>query len=133
MLNKKLISWIKKQKQINRIKVKKKNQNKLIQWKFSDVSIYHKSRNFFLIKPFAFKQDKSEWYQPLIIQKEEGILGIIKKKISNEDHYLLQAKAEPGNINSIQISPTVQATRSNYLRKHGGKKTPFLNYFLKKK
>ena len=46
---------------------------------------------------------------------------------------MLQTKAEPGNINNIQISPTVQATKSNYLRKHGGKKTIFLDYFLGKK
>ena len=45
----------------------------------------------------------------------------------------MQSKIEPGNINGIQISPTVQATESNYLRKHGGKKTLFLDYFLKKK
>ena len=132
MLNKKLIIWIRKQKLINKIKVRRKNKDQLKQWKFDDNSIYHISKNFFLIRPFIFKQNKKKWYQPLIIQKEEGVLGIIKKKISNENYYLLQAKAEPGNINSIQISPTVQATRSNYLRKHGGKKTLFLNYFLKK-
>ncbi len=132
MLNKNLISWIKKQKLINRINIKRKNKDKLKQWQFDDNSIYHKSKNFFLIKSFAFKQNKKKWYQPLIIQKEEGVLGIIKKITSNESYYLLQAKAEPGNINSIQISPTVQATRSNYLRKHGGKKTLFLDYFLKK-
>ena len=59
---------------------------------------------------------------------EIGILGIIKiSKIIN----ILQAKVEPGNINKIQISPTVQATRSNYSRVHGGKTIPFLNYFKK--
>ena len=32
----------------------------------------------------------------------------------------MQAKVEPGNINSIQLSPTLQATRSNYTKAHGG-------------
>lgn len=132
MLNKNLIKWIKAQKLINKIKLKKKNKNELDQWIFSNRSIYHKKKIFFLIKPFIFSQIKKKWNQPLIIQKEEGILGIIKKKILNKSYYLLQAKAEPGNINSIQISPTVQATKSNYLRKHGGKQTSYLNYFLKK-
>ena len=49
-------------------------------------------------------------------------MGIIKNVNTNK--YLLQAKVEPGNINKIQISPTVQATRSNYLRIHGGKTIP---------
>lgn len=45
----------------------------------------------------------------------------------------MQAKAEPGNINTFQLSPTVQATESNYERRHGGKKTPYIDYFLGQK
>ena len=44
----------------------------------------------------------------------------------------MQAKVEPGNINKLQISPTVQATKSNYKRVHGGKKIQFINFFLNK-
>jgi len=36
-------------------------------------------------------------------------------------------------VNNVQLSPTVQATRSNYLRKHGGKKTNYLEFFTKKR
>ena len=68
-----------------------------------------------------------------MVQNENGILGIIRKKFNNNYKYLLQAKLEPGNINHLQISPTVQATESNYKRVHGGKKTLFLEYFTKKK
>ena len=38
----------------------------------------------------------------------------------------------PGNIDNIQLSPTVQATKSNYLRAHGGRKTKYLQFFIKK-
>ena len=41
----------------------------------------------------------------------------------------MQAKAEPGNRNGIQVTPTVQATRSNYMRAHGGKAVPYVEYF----
>ncbi|MDC1032973.1 NDP-hexose 2,3-dehydratase family protein [Candidatus Pelagibacter sp.] len=132
MLNSELFDWVNKQKIINKLKIKKKDKDKLHKWHFNDNLIYHTNKNFFKIKPYVFEQFKKKWYQPLILQKEEGVLGIIKKTKSNIDYYLLQAKAEPGNINSVQISPTVQATKSNYLRKHGGKKTSFLNFFLKK-
>ena len=73
------------------------------------------------------------FYSPLICQNEIGILGIIKSKINNLDIYLLQAKVEPGNVNKIQISPTVQATKSNYKRKHKGKVTNYIEYFLTRK
>ena len=42
----------------------------------------------------------------------------------------MQAKIEPGNINKIQISPTIQATKSNFTQKHGGAKPPYLDYFM---
>lgn len=133
MSNNQVYNWIKNQKQNNKLKIKKKNKFELNQWNFDNKSIYHKKNFFFKIIPFKFNQQNKNWFQPLIIQKEEGILGIIKKIHGGISYYLLQAKPEPGNINNIQISPTVQATKSNYQRKHGGKKTKFLDFFIKKK
>ena len=75
------------------------------------------------------KHHWENWDQPIIVQNEMGILGILKD--SKKNKYLLQAKVEPGNRNKLQLSPTVQATKSNYQRVHGGKKIPYLNYFLK--
>ena len=45
----------------------------------------------------------------------------------------MQAKIEPGNINKVQISPTIQATKSNFFQKHGGSQPAFLEYFLNAK
>ena len=56
------------------------------------------------------------WDQPVIEQPEIGILGILAKRIGGVLHFCLQAKEEPGNIGGIQLSPTVQATFSNYTR-----------------
>ncbi|MFE7094351.1 NDP-hexose 2,3-dehydratase family protein [Streptomyces erythrochromogenes] len=69
------------------------------------------------------------WSQPIINQPEIGVLGILVKKFDGVAHYLVQLKAEPGNCDGIQVSPTVQATRSNYLRVHGGNPVPYLDYF----
>jgi len=126
-----LIDWLKSQKKNNKIRIRKKKIDLLKDWILKDNIIFHKSKNFFSIKAFLFQQKNKKRFQPLIHQKEHGILGIIKQNKKGKDYYLLQSKIEPGNINGIQISPTVQATKSNYLRKHGGKKTLFLNYFLK--
>jgi NDP-hexose 2,3-dehydratase. len=41
----------------------------------------------------------------------------------------MQAKIEPGNVNNVQLSPTLQATKSNYTRVHGGKNSAYLEYF----
>ncbi len=77
-----------------------------------------------------FGQDKPLLEQPIIIQDEIGFLGIICCKIQGVWHYLMQAKIEPGNVNVVQLSPTIQATRSNFQQKHGGSAPLFLEYFL---
>ena len=40
--------------------------------------------------------------------------------------FLLNGKAEPGNIGVIQFSPTIQSTWSNIRRAHAGKRPPMV-------
>ena len=70
--------------------------------------------------------------QPLIDQPEIGILGILLRMRSGRTEILVQAKAEPGNVDGVQLSPTVQATESNYRRLHGGAPTPYLEHFTRR-
>ncbi len=133
MINNNFNKWFKLQKKNQKINVRIKKLNNLDNWNFKEDSIYHKSRKFFKIIAIDVKSNlhRQNWDQPIIVQKELGILGIIKD--SKKKKYLLQAKLEPGNKNKLQLSPTVQATKSNYTRVHGGKKIPYLNFFLRKK
>ncbi len=105
-------------------------------WQFNKKTgdLTHKSGGFFSIRGLSVETNWGnipKWTQPIIYQPEIGILGILTKKINGILYFLLQAKAEPGNINTYQLSPTVQATRSNYLQVHGGKPTLYLDYFIK--
>ena len=129
MLNKNFQKWFNSQKKLNRINVKIKKLNDLENWNYSKKLILHSSQRFFKIVGIEVKSNFAgkNWDQPIIVQKEKGILGIIKNKKTKK--YLLQAKVEPGNKNKLQLSPTVQATKSNYQRIHGGKKTSYLNIF----
>ena len=93
----------------------------------------HKSGKFFSIEGIHVKTKTGtvkEWKQPIINQPEVGILGILCQKHEGILYFLLQAKIEPGNINKIQMSPTVQATKSNYSQIHGGKLPQYLDFFL---
>ena len=116
-------------------KKKKIKLNKTNGWLFDD-DIRHISNKFFKIFGYSIKTNfpkKLSYDQPLISQNEIGYLAIFKANIKKKSFFLLQLKAEPGNKNIIQLSPTIQATKSNYTRVHKGKKTKFIEYITKKK
>ncbi len=92
----------------------------------------HDSGRFFSIvglRVSDWPAGSSGWDQPILLQDEIGLLGFLAKKIDGRLHLLVQAKIEPGNVNLVQLSPTVQATRSNYSRVHGGRTPRYLAYF----
>ncbi|MET8499684.1 NDP-hexose 2,3-dehydratase family protein [Streptomyces microflavus] len=95
-------------------------------------SLRHRTGQFFSVGGLEVRTDNREvasWAQPIIDQPEWGILGIVVKEFGEVPHFLLQAKMEPGNVNTLQLSPTVQATRSNYTRVHRGNAVPYLEHF----
>ncbi|MFR9751936.1 NDP-hexose 2,3-dehydratase family protein [Nocardia sp. 004] len=94
-------------------------------------TLRHNSGKFFSVEGIAVDTDNgASWSQPIINQPEIGILGIAVKRVGYSYYCLMQAKMEPGNINLIQLSPTVQATRSNYTRVHRGNAVPYLEHFV---
>ncbi|MFJ4950314.1 NDP-hexose 2,3-dehydratase family protein [Streptomyces sp. NPDC088760] len=104
-------------------------------WRFerSTGNLVHRSGRFFSVEGLDVRgagREVDAWQQPIIVQPEYGILGILVKRFHGVPHFLLQAKMEPGNVNLVQLSPTVQATKSNYTRVHGGKPVPYLEHFI---
>jgi oxidase EvaA len=104
-------------------------------WYFepSTGNLVHSTGKFFSVEGLQVRTDsyvERSWTQPIINQPEIGILGILVKEFDGVLHCLMQAKMEPGNINTLQLSPTVQATRSNYTGVHRGGAVPYLEYFI---
>ncbi|GAA0987916.1 NDP-hexose 2,3-dehydratase family protein [Nocardiopsis tropica] len=100
-------------------------------WSFAEGTgdLVHASGGFFSVRGLRASAGGTTFHQPVIDQPEIGILGILVKEFDGVPHFLMQAKFEPGNVNLRQISPTVQATRSNYTGVHGGRPTPYVEYF----
>lgn len=129
-----IIQWIKEQNRRVNVKITKTNFKDLSLWSYDENSgnIIHDSGKFFSIDGIAVETDwgtKKYWEQPIINQPEVGYLGFITKEFDGILHFLVQAKIEPGNVNNVQLSPTLQATRSNYTRVHKGKQPLYLDYF----
>ncbi len=132
-----IIEWFNKKRGESDMIVEEIGINDLDKWSVdaSTGNVKHDSGGFFEIigikasNTFEREVGKKGWTQPMIAKNPGGILGIIMKRINGIPHYLLQAKAEPGNIGKLQLSPTLQATTSNLLKAHGGAKPLFAEYF----
>ncbi|MFE7953015.1 NDP-hexose 2,3-dehydratase family protein [Streptomyces sp. NPDC057426] len=101
-------------------------------WSFAPDTgnLRHSSGAFFTVEGLRVDRPDGSWQQPVIVQPEIGILGILAQEFDGVLHFLMQAKMEPGNPNLVQLSPTVQATRSNYTKAHGGAAVKYLEHFL---
>ncbi len=95
-------------------------------------NVRHKSGQFFGVEGVRIEsgdlREVASWDQPIYTQPEGGILGAVDARDARQTgvQFLLQAKAEPGNIGVIQFSPTIQSTWSNIRRAHAGKRPPMV-------
>ena len=132
-----IIKWFNEKRKNSDMEVKEIDINELEKWNVNEKTgnISHETGGFFEVigvkvsNTFDREVGKKGWSQPIIAKNPGGILGILIKKINGIPHFLLQAKAEPGNIGKLQLSPTLQATTSNLLKAHGGIRPKFSEYF----
>lgn len=103
--------------------------NSCNEWHIKSDCIYHSSFRYFSI--ICLVSNGKE--RIMINQPEIGLLGFILTGDTENRKWLIQNKAEPGNINVYQFAPTVQSTKSNYEQVHKGKATPYLSHFHDRK
>ena len=117
--------WLSEKGKANNHAVTREKLDQLKGWEYKqgNTILRHASGRFFCVLPIAVITNWGNveaWTQPIMDQPEIGILGIITKEINGTLYFLMQAKCEPGNINICQLSPTLQATKSNYTQVHKG-------------
>jgi dTDP-4-dehydro-6-deoxy-alpha-D-glucopyranose 2,3-dehydratase len=130
-------AWLESRRQKHRFSIRRVPLAELASWSFASESgnLVHESGRFFSVEGLRVTTSYptvSVYHQPIVNQPEIGILGILAKRFDGLLHFLIQAKMEPGNVNLVQLSPTVQATRSNYTKVHGGSAVRYLEYFAER-
>lgn len=128
-----ILSWLEDSRRASDMQVREIPRSISREWVFDGQRLYRASGGFFSIVGAALEilgKRQTRLDQPLIEQPEIGILGFLIRTLDETPQLLVQAKPEPGNMGLVQAAPSVQATQSNYRRRHGGKATPFLDYFL---
>ncbi|MGW1075597.1 NDP-hexose 2,3-dehydratase family protein [Streptomyces sp. NPDC002537] len=126
--------WLDERRAAHPFRVERIPFARLEGWSFQEPTgnLAHDSGKFFTVEGLRASSTAwpyGTWHQPIIKQPEVGILGIVVKEFEGVLHFLMQAKMEPGNRNLLQLSPTVQATRSNYTKAHHGSDVAYLEYF----
>ncbi|MFE9840275.1 NDP-hexose 2,3-dehydratase family protein [Streptomyces goshikiensis] len=133
-------AWLAERGRANEFRVDRIPFARLEGWSFDGRTgnLAHRSGRFFTVEGLHVTEEGppygdgpyADWHQPVIRQPEVGILGILLKEFDGVPHFLMQAKMEPGNPNLLQLSPTVQATRSNYTGAHAGAQVKYLDHFV---
>ncbi|MEV0321986.1 NDP-hexose 2,3-dehydratase family protein [Streptomyces sp. NPDC050658] len=127
--------WLHRRREEVRFSVDRIPFDELDGWSFAPDTgnLVHRSGRFFTVEGLRVgvgePPARVEWHQPIIVQPEVGILGILAREFDGVLHFLMQAKMEPGNPELLQLSPTVQATYSNYTQVHKGAAVRYLEYF----
>ena len=127
-----ILDWVDRRNKTLTVNIEKVDFPKDGFWYLDETDGFIRNRKNTFFQLAGFRQKKGDEViceQPVIIQDEIGYLGIICKKINGVMNFLMQAKIEPGNVNVIQISPTIQATKSNFTQAHGGKAPADLELF----
>jgi oxidase EvaA len=73
-------------------------------------------------------REVASWDQPIIQQRDPGIIGFILRRIEGAVHFLVQLKMESGNIDLLGVAPTVQCITGSY---HVGELPPYVSEMLK--
>ena len=96
------------------------------EWTLNDHSLSHRTGGFFHVLGGVYSKKEN-----LYLHQPQGAFnGLLVCKKENQIWILLHARVEPGNTGIVQYGPTMQSTPANYLRLHGGKKTPYIEYFF---
>ena len=128
-----LLDWVEELNRSTHVEIRKNRLSDSDTWFYDEENgtIHNQNNSFFSISGLQFRENGAVTAeQPILIQDEIGFLGILCQMQKGLLHFLMQAKIEPGNVNNIQISPTIQATKSNFTQQHGGRKPAYLEYFV---
>ncbi|WP_030668750.1 NDP-hexose 2,3-dehydratase family protein [Streptomyces rimosus] len=127
-------TWFAERRHRNGFTVRRVPFRELSGWRFAPGTgdLRHDSGHFFAVEGLRVRTGRepgATWDQPVMSQREIGVLGFLTAAFDGIPHFLVQAKMEPGNVNTVHLAPTVQATRSNLTGVHRGRGTHHAEHF----
>jgi oxidase EvaA len=127
-----IISWFTELKTQYEMSTERIPLKHLSNWVHTEREIYHESGQFFsviAVSVHAGSREVFSWTQPLLKHDSFGLIGFLVKKINGVSHFLVQGKPEPGNLDVVEMAPTVSCSGAEY-RMQQPDKPPFLEIFM---
>jgi hypothetical protein len=127
-----ILEWIEEFKCNTHVTIKKTSLADSNYWFYDNLhgEIRNQTNRFFKIKGFYTENSTHGFALRLIILfKRDGHLGDLRCAINGELHFILMKAKMKRHIYKIQVALQLQATRSTLLKKHGGNKPAYFDYF----
>ena len=108
--------WLNNLKKEQFSTVKKMPLSALKGWEITDSEIANHSDNEFTVFNIDVRAPDREvhhWDQPILSSNDPGILCLFCKNINNILHFLIQAKAEPGTYNILELTTSIQSSEKD--------------------
>ena len=100
------------------LEVTKKPLTQLDGWKVNKWAVEGDERFFSVIgvNVTAGTREQTHWMQPLLKDPHIGLLAFVCQEIDGVLHFLVQAKVEAGNLDLIELAPTVSCSNYEYVK-----------------
>jgi oxidase EvaA len=88
-------------------------------WISDGTSIRHDSGRFFEVMGVSVSAQSREvdtWTQPMVRPTRDGVLAFVCQRRAGLLQFLVQARVEPGFIDSVELGATLQLSPGNYRR-----------------
>jgi len=112
-----IFSWLTHLKTEAECEVSPCSLDSLGEWEFTDERITHNTGRYFDVVPVKVtigNREVTSWDQPMIRPHQEGVCALFYREIDGVVHFLMQAKMECGNLDLLELAPTIQCLTGSY-------------------
>ena len=128
-----ILSWMTELKSQTRLDVCSMPLRQVADWTTGTHEISHDDKRFFSVIAVSVEsgnREVSSWTQPIIRPQQEGLVAFVTKEIDGVLNLLVQAKVEPGNLDLLEMAPTIQCLTGSIRNAAAEDVPPLLNLAL---
>lgn len=111
------LSWLHDEKGRQRLDARRIPLSELEGWRVDGAAIRHESGRFFRVIGVEVSDASREvgaWGQPMIAPAHDGVVAFVAQRRGGVLEVLVQARAEPGLFDALELAPTLQLAPGDY-------------------